>query len=180
MSQAKKYFVDSKKNYSGQKPGEEAIGGKEAANNKNGSGDELIDKVIDGVKKNIGEAYFPKRKDSQEYKAPLPEKVTAGADDDLDGLVNSPVGSIKGKKVSGAGNPMKNSSNPLEYIAGEVLQNVRDSVVKSPLDATYQIARKLGRKVVAEPVSGIDTIMHEAMILGIYAFIEGLLKKKQP
>ncbi|MBN2458875.1 hypothetical protein JXB28_01195 [Candidatus Woesearchaeota archaeon] len=177
MSQAKKYFVDSKKDYEGK---QEA---KELADGKGSGSDGLVDKVIEGVKKNIIDGYDPKKSSAQDYKSPLPEKVTAGADDDLDELVSAPTGSRKTKKnpnaaVPGSGNPMKNSSNPLEYIAGEVLQNVRDGMVANPLDASYQIARKASGKLVHEPVSGIDVIMHEAMILGIYALINSVFKKK--
>ncbi|MBN2052847.1 hypothetical protein JW756_05060 [Candidatus Woesearchaeota archaeon] len=183
MVSAKKYFSQP----------DEAAEKKPYGTSNGSDSSQGLNKTIEKVKKKVSERYFSPS-GSQPYIPPLPEQVMPDKNaDSLDDIVEgrkgvrTPVGSSgsSGSRTrpctpssSGGISKPRTSSHPFEYVMGEVLENVRSSVVKDPTEPGYQFSRKVVSRFMKEPKTAFDIIVQEAAMMGLYTFIGRLLTKK--
>jgi hypothetical protein len=176
MASAKKYFSPEE-----QKQNEGTTGKK--------ANEGTIEKMIEKINKKASDNYFSNK--GGEYIVPLPEKITpdsqAGSlDDVIEGKQNP------GKKGTGtsivprgktganpsSSNPVKTIPNSGLYVVGEIFEKFRNSIVGNPMSPTYQVARKIGDKIIKESSDSYGILFKEATNIGIYVLIEVILGKK--
>jgi hypothetical protein len=166
MASAKKYFSP-----------EEQKQDDNAASKKSDGG--LIEKVIEKVNKKASKEYFSSK--GGEYTVPLPEKITpdsnAGSLDDVVQGKPSPGRKIVGNSNNHA-NPISHAPSSGLYIVGEIFESFRNSMVKNPMSPTYQVARKIGDRIIKESSDSYGILFKEATNIGLYVLIEVLLGKK--
>lgn len=173
MGKAKKYFTIPRPEYE-----------QNVLHEKRELSDEEIDKFVNKVKKKLKNNNYSLGRKTRDYHAPLPEQVIPDkSSDSLDELVKKTGSSRSSRGYSSSKsrtplppiNPSKtppSNPNPWAYAIGEVLQGLKEYVIKDPACPVNKFSRKVVATFGGEPDSMFETVLQELGSIGIYYVLD--------